>query len=194
MEFNKNIPKINAGLFLFYIAILGNYTGNILPNSLIRFINKYRFFQYFISFLLLLFTVNIYNDTIPFIQVIGYSFLLWIWYILTIKQYLLPSISIIVLLLISYILFNFSNDLDKKISLQQEEDNVDKNILQRKKTYQKIQIICFYLIIVISCLGGVLYFLDKFKKYRKNDKSLLSFLFRYFFRGTGNKSIHKIMG
>lgn len=182
---SSNIPKINAGLFLFYVAILGNYTGNILPNSLIRFLNKNRIYQYIISFLLLLFTVNLYNEDLPFLQVTGYCLLLWIWYILTIKQYLIPSISIIILLLISYISFNLSEDLDKKFSKLEEESKI-----KRQKMLTKIQTICFYLIISISTIGGIIYFIDKYGKYRKDSKSLLSFLFKYFFLGTGKKSIH----
>jgi len=36
---NTSIPKITAGLMLFYLAILGNYTGNIIPRDLSKFIN-----------------------------------------------------------------------------------------------------------------------------------------------------------
>ena len=184
---SNNIPKINAGLFLFYVAILGNYTGNILPNSLMRVLNKNRVYQYIISFFLLLFTVNLYNEDLPFKQVVGYCFLLWVWYILTIKQYLIPSVSIILLLLISYISFNLSEDLDKKFS------KLDKNNkIERQKLLNKIQTTCFYLIIIISIIGGIMYFIDKYGKYRKDSKSLSSFIFKYFFRGTGKKSIHNI--
>lgn len=181
----NTIPKINAGLFLFYIAILGNYTGNILPNSLMRVLTKNRFYQYIISFFLLLFTVNLYNEDLPFLQVTGYCLLLWFWYILTIKQYLIPSISIILLLLISFIAFNFSEDLNKKFSKLDPE-----NKLKRQYFLKKIQTICFYLIISISTIGGIIYFLDKYNKYGKDSKSLSSFLFKYFVSGTGTKSIY----
>ena len=54
----------------------------------------------------------------------------------------------------------------------------------------KIQNAIFYSVIVITAVGGSIYFKEKYKIYRNDSESLISFIFKFYFLGTGNKSIN----
>jgi len=181
---NKTFPKINAGLFLFYLALLGNYTGELIPPDLMKFINKHRLVQHCISFIVLLFTINLYNDKIPFQKIAGYAFLLWIWYLFTSKQHLMFSLIIIALLLLSYVTFNMSNDLDQ-VSQEEMHDH-EKDALKHK--YTKFQNFCFISVVAISMVGGTLYFIEHYKEYGKDSKTFIEFLIKYLFLGKGKRA------
>ena len=79
---NSGITQINAGLFLFYLALLGNYTGDLIPPDLSKLINKSRMCQHVIAFIILLFTINLYS-TKKLYKVFLYTFVLWLWFLLT---------------------------------------------------------------------------------------------------------------
>ena len=108
---NTNISQLNAGLFLFYLALLGNYTGDLLPPDLMKFINSSRITQHLISFIMLLFTINLYSSS-KLYKILLYTFLLWLWYLFTSKQHLYVSIVIILLLILSYSLYLMSKNID----------------------------------------------------------------------------------
>ena len=180
---NDNFPKINAGLFLFYLAILGNYTGELLPNGLVTFIEKNRFVQLVISFFLLLFTVNLYTSNLGFVEIFKYSLTLWVWYILTSKQYLSTSLIIISLLLLSFVAYNLSENTDNEKNMKSKQEK--KALIEK---YKKFQNICFIGIIVVSIIGGGKYYLDHYRQYRKSNKNYIEFLINYLFKGRGKRS------
>lgn len=181
---NSLAPKINAGLFLFYLALLGGYTAELLSPDLVKFLGKNRIAQHLISFLMLLFTVNLYTPNIKFINIFKYSFILWIWYLLTSKQHLTASIIIIILLTLSYVAFNLADDLDN--DKYKELDAKERARL--KKKYRSFQTICFFSVIIVSLIGGYQYFIEHYKQYGKDDKNFLDFLFKYLFMGSGKKA------
>lgn len=181
---NIKIQNLNAGLFLFFLVLTSNFTmDRILPNSLIRYLENSRLSQHIIAFLILLFTINLYaTENEPFYIILGYVILLWLWFLITTKMHLLPVVSILLLLLISYICYNVSLNLQYK-------EGLDKKRQDRIKFYlDKIQTTVFYLIIFITLIGGSIYFAEKYKKYKNNSSSLISFIFKFYFLGTGSKS------
>ena len=175
---NPNFPSINAGLFLFYLAILGNYTGDLISPSLSKLINNNRLAQHAIAFFILLFTINLYSD-LHVHNVLLCTILLWIWFLFTSKQQLIPSIAIIGLLVISYAFYLLTKKLETNIKISEYDK------LVKKKRYVRIQNICFILIIIVSSIGGYLYFIEHYKQYRGQSKTFMAFLFKYLLRGKG---------
>ena len=178
---NKSIPKVTAGLMLFYLALLGNYTGDIIPPDLAKLISSSRLMQHFIAFIILLFTINLYSENQPFQKVMLYSSLLYIWFLFTSKQHLAVSITILVLLIVSYGAYNFGEDLDfdKRLTDQQKEE--------RRKVLTMTQNICFYVIMGVASIGGLSYFIEHYKEYGA-DEGFGTFLWKYLFMGKGSKA------
>ncbi len=181
---NTTFSKVNAGIFLFYLALLGNYTGDLIPPDLSKFINNHRLVQHCISFFILLFTINLYTDNIHFTKIFGYTFILWVWYLLTSKQHLLTSLIIIALLLLSYISFNLSKDLD----ITSEEELPAPEKIDLKEKYNKFQNLCFITIFIVSIIGGTSYFIEHYKEYGKDSKTFIEFLIKYLFLGKGKRA------
>jgi hypothetical protein len=178
---NKSVPKISAGLLLFYLALLGNYTGDLIPPDLAKFINRSRIAQHFIAFIVLLFTINLYSENQPFQKVLLYSFLLWLWFLFTSKQHLAVSITIIVLLIVSYSAFNFSEDLQYEKQLSQAEKE------KKKKILTIVQNVCFYLILFVAVIGGTSYFIEHYKEYGE-EEGFGTFMWKFFLMGKGKKA------
>jgi hypothetical protein len=183
---SDQISNLNAGLFLFFLVLVSNFTmDRILPNSLIRYLEKSRAGKHIIAFLILLFTINLYStDNKPFYIVIGYVILLWLWFLITTKMHLLPIFLVLILLLVSYICYNVSKKLEFNKKLQKERQDRIKYYLN------KIQIAIFYLVLIITLIGGTIYFIEKYKIYRTDSTNLLSFIFKFYFLGTGSKSVN----
>lgn len=183
MKFANEIGNINAGLFLFYLALVSNYTmDRILPPDLIKFFDNSRMGKHLVAFLILLFTINLYTPKLPFYQIVIYTFGIWVWYILTSKQHLVTSLIILGLLLASYIAFNISSDLDDHINKTED--------VKRKEKAQlvKFQTGCFIGIGLVSIIGGYSYFIEHYRQYRSEDSSFLNFLGKYLFMGKGDRS------
>ena len=82
-----------------------------------------------------------------------------------------------------YVFFNLKTDLDKDIH---KISDLQKNRL--RLTYTKLQNICFFTILIVSIIGGGLYFDEHYKQYRSKSKTFLEFLFKYFMLGSHKKS------
>lgn len=178
---NKSIPKVTAGLLLFYLALLGNYTGDIVPPDLSKMINSSRLAQHLIAYIILLFTINLYSENQPFQKVMLFSFLLYLWFIFTSKQHLAVSVTILVLLVISYGAYNFSEDLVHEKDLTEPQKN------ERRKVLTMLQNICFYAIMTVATVGGLSYFIEHYRQYG-GDESFGTFLWRYLIFGKGSKA------
>ena len=177
MNFNletSNVHNINNGLMLFYLILLSNYTGNILPSRITNLINKYRIIQYIAGLILLIFTIRIFNKRHTFDIIILYSILIWLFLFFIFKQGIITSIIIFVLLVISFICYNIETD-NKYIH------NITGDELQKiNKKYTIIQNVCFYLILFVSIIGGIMYFIEHYKQYRKKSSNFWIFLYKYF--------------
>ena len=175
--------NLNAGLFLFFLVLTSNFTmDRVLPNSLIRFLEKSRAAEHIIAFFILLFTVNVYaTKNKPFYVVLGYVILLWLWFIVTTKMHLLPVCIILFLLLISFICHSVKDTIQHKNITPEREERI-------KYFLNKIQNIIFYSVIVITVIGGSIYFREKYNKYGGESDNLISFIFKFYFLATGNKS------
>ena len=188
MEMNNKIKfelsNLNAGLFLFFLVLVSNFTmDRVLPNSLIRYLENSRAGEHIIAFLILLFTVNLYaTDKQPFYAILGYVILLWLWFIISTKMHLLPIGVVLFLLLISFICYNVSEHLEYNKRIHKERQDRIKYYLQ------KVQSVIFYLVMLTTLIGGSKYFVEKYKIYRTDSTNIISFIFRFYFMATGDKS------
>ena len=183
MTLSDNLGNVNAGLFLFYLALMSNYTmDRVLPPDIIKFFDDSRMGKHAISFLILLFTINLYTPKLPFGKVVAYTFGLWVWFLFTSKQHLTASFIILGLLLASYVAFNISKDMDNEAGLSSEE------IDHRKEGLRKFQVACFVGVVVVSIIGGYSYFVEHYHKYAAEDAGFGDFLWKYLFMGTGRHS------
>ena len=132
MNLVKQVGNLNAGLFLFYLALVSNYTmDRVLPPDLIKFFDSSRMGKHLVAFLILLFTINLYTPKLPFYQIVIYTFGIWVWYLLTSKQHLATSFIILSLLLASYVAFNISNDLNDYTNKTEEVKRKEKALLDK---------------------------------------------------------------
>ena len=167
--------KLNSSLFIFFLVLMSNFTmDRVLPNSLIKFLNKNRISKLIISYLFLLFCTNLYIDNQPFYKLVLFVTFSWFLFLIISKMYLI----ILLLLLISYICYNISDNLQyyKNLDIKKEE--------KIKYYLKKIQKCIFYVVIIITVIGGSVYFKDKYKLYRKKSKSLLSFIIKFYLIGS----------
>ena len=173
----SNVHNINNGLMLFYLILLSNYTGNILPSRVTNLINKYRISQHLAGLILLVFTIRIFNKTHTFGMVVLYSILIWLFLFLIFKQGIVTSIIIFVLLLISFVCYNIESDNKYIHNIKKDE------LKEMNKKYTIIQNACFYLILLVSIIGGIIYFVEHYKQYRKKSPNFWVFLYKYFILG-----------
>jgi hypothetical protein len=186
MKIVDEVGNINAGLFLFYLALISNYTmDRVLPPDVIKFFDRSRMGKHVVAFLVLLFTINLYTPKLPFFHTVGYTFGIWVWYLLTSKQHLTTSFIILGLLLASYVAFNISKDLENSRDKTMEELDHEREMLS------KFQLGCFVGIIIASTIGGYSYFIEHYRQYRDEDSSFLDFLTKYLFMGKGDRSRQK---
>ena len=172
---NQVLPNLSAGLLLFYLAMLSNYTGELPPQAIVGWIKRNRLAQHLVAFLLLLFTINLYiPKKIPFYKVIFYTILLWVWFLLTAKQRWRYSIAIFTLMIASYTSLNVVQNMKYSQRFTKETRR------KIKKYLILFQNVSFVIIILLSFIGAGYYFYDEYREYRSKDSSLWEFLWKYF--------------
>lgn len=183
MKLAEEVSNVNAGLFLFYLALMSNYTmDRVLPPDIIKFFDDSRMGKHVISYLILLFTINLYTPKLTFGRVVMYTTGIWVWYLFTSKQHLTASLIIIGLLLASYVAFNISKDLENDTTL--DPDHRDR----QRAGLAKFQVGCFVGMLVVSVIGGYSYFIEHYHKYASEDSGFGDFMWKYLFMGTGKHS------
>jgi hypothetical protein len=181
LKYSSHYGKMNGALFLFYLALIANYTmDRVLPPELIEFFDKSRAGKHIVAFLILLFTINLYAPKFAFGKVFLYTFGIWVWFLFTSKQHLWTSFIILALLLVSYVAFNIEQDQETPKD-EKEGSKGDGNVtIHRPSNYlQQIQKGCFITIFIISIIGGAIYFKDHYRRFREADGSFGTFLWRY---------------
>jgi hypothetical protein len=175
---NTTFANLSAGMLLFYVALLSNFTGNIAPPPIVRFVKKHRLARQFIGFLVLLYTITLYSPkNTGFTRILGYTVLLWIWFLLTAKQRWRYSFTIFVLLILSYTTLNIVNNMRYNRTLSHK---IRKKIVKYCNLFQNIS---FIIIMILSFMGSAVYFYDEYNEYIKTDNNLWNFLWKYLLLG-----------
>jgi hypothetical protein len=183
---NTTFANLSAGLLLFYIALLSNFTGELAPLPIVKWVRGSRIAKQLIGFLLLLYTINLYVPAkMGFPKIIGYTFILWIWFLLTAKQRWRYSFTIFILLLISFTTLNLVDDIPYNKSISKENKA---KIIRYCNLFQNIS---FVVIILLSVVGSAFYFYDEYREYRDQDDSFWKFILKYLLlaRKTNQKTV-----
>jgi hypothetical protein len=170
-----DLDIISSCTFIIYLGLLSSYTGFLLPNRVINFFKKNKVLHYIVVYLILLFTIKIYDDSYTFDKVLIFSIVILIMLVLILKQVLITSIIIFILLLISFISYNIQYDN------RYLKDKTKNEIEQINKKYIIIQHVCFFCTILVAIIGSLVYYAEKYKKYRGQSSSYFEFLFKYLF-------------
>ena len=171
---NTTFANLSAGLLLFYIAILSNFTGDLAPRPIVKLLRESRLAKQLIGFLLLLYTVNLYVPAeMGFPKIIGYTFILWLWFLLTAKQRYRYSFTIFILLLLSFTTLNIVDDIQYNKSLSRD---TKRKIIRYCNLFQNV---AFVIVIVLSLVGSAFYFYDEYQEYRHRDDSFGQFIMKY---------------
>jgi hypothetical protein len=170
-----DLDIIGSCTFIIYLGLLSSYTGFLLPNRVINFFKKNKGLHYMVVYLILLFTIKIYDDAYTFDKVIIFSLVVSGMLILILKQILISAIIIFILLLISFICYNIQYDNRYLRGHSPEE------ITRINKKYITIQHVCFFTTLFVAVVGSIIYYAEKYKKYRGKSDSYFEFLFKYFF-------------
>ena len=158
--------KLLYVIVLYYLLLLTNYTGTLLPKKLTTYVANNKIAQYITGFFILLIFVQDKNvDTVkPFYSILKRSLIAYIIFISSTQMRLNYLISLIVLLLLFYFInIEYENKKNKK-------NHIQYIIVKNKKTIDTI----FYILISgILIVGCYLYYLDH-KTIIENKISLIS--------------------
>jgi hypothetical protein len=148
------INKIILAIFIFYLIIFSNYTKELLGCKLKKILKNNIYSKHLIAFILLYLLINIIdddnNDENSEIYKFGYSFILYILFIITSR---IPYYLIIIIFILLVILYNIN-----KIKIKNK--NEDK--------YIYMELFVILIIIFFMSIGFIFYGLEKYCEYGKN--------------------------
>jgi hypothetical protein len=107
-------------LLIFYLAIAGNFTSNLLSKQLTNFFKENRIAQHIIALITLLVLVTAVGNVTDTKVAVIYTVLGYIWFIFTTKLDIQWNIIVILILLTGYL---YENNIDNKEKLM-ASDNV----------------------------------------------------------------------
>jgi len=173
--FNKNkFPEISNSLAIFSMSLLTSYGDRLLPPRVIDFLNTNRAAQLLMTYMLILFSIDIYGNVNNIFSSFLYAFVILTIFIVICKQSNIFFFTTIILLLITY----FVNK-QKKI--------YEKNNPVWKETISKIDYIEKKLIFITSSivtLGFLIYFIKQYKNHRHKSSNIFMFILRLLYEGS----------
>ena len=136
--------------------------------------------KHIVFFMLIYFTINVYNeDTIHPKQLFSSSLIIYLLFLLFTKQSLIFGIFIIILLCIEYIIYNYisfyKNKLEKNGTTDKSKQE-NKNINDLIDLLKKLSVIILYIILVLLIIGSISYYIKQKNSY-KNNFDIIKFIF-----------------
>ena len=153
------INKIILAIFVFYLIIFSNYTKELLGCKLKQIFKKNIYSKHLIAFILLYFLINIIDDSEDEnsdIYKFGYSFILYILFIITTR---IPYYLIIIILILLVILYNIN-----KIKIKNKNEDTNKYL----DKYIYMELFVIFIILFFMAIGFIYYGLEKYCEYGKN--------------------------
>ena len=160
--------KTIQALFLFIFILLGKHISELLACSITNIINTHFIVKHFIGFFILYTTIISLETNKSLGKLFINSFLIYIWFIITVKTTRRINISIIILLLITYFVYLYNEKLKKN-----KNNKNNKNLIKILDLYEKYII---HILIFLSILGFIIYIGEKKLDYGKNF-NWITFLF-----------------
>ena len=131
--------KVTNGLMLFYMALSGNFIGELLSKQMQELFNNNRIAKHLIGFIIMLFTITYSLEIAGLFKSLMFTGFLYLIFLLTSKMPLTWNLAIVGLLVISFVIDKYKTTLD-------EDDDED--------TIEWLNVINRFLYVVI--LGGTL--------------------------------------
>lgn len=166
LENMNNISDISLPLFAFYLIVFCNFTKEILGCNLIHVLDTNMYAKHLVAFMLLYFLVIIVdpkNIEDNLLVNFGKSILIYIIFIVTTKLSFPIMILLLALLMIYYIL----GSIAKRKDAEGKEEEYNR--------LRMVQNILFIIICIISLIGFIIYFIEKYREYSPNF-SIVKFL------------------
>ena len=155
--------SLSKVLLIFYLAIAGNFTSNLLSKQLKSFFEENRIAQHIIALITLLVLVTAVGGIVDTKVAIIYTVVGYIWFIFTTKLDIQWNIVIILILLIGYL---YENTIDNKEKLM-ETDNAltrdDKNAVISRNNSTKSYIVVAAM--AVTVVGTFMYSTKKHVQY-----------------------------
>ena len=144
------VPFLLSSIFLFYVALSGNFLDGLFSPEMQLFFHKKIWMKHVFGFLILLFTISFVNTHKSLWTTIGVAFGMYIWFLFTTK---LPVQGIVALVLSMAIGFIMAEYLRRSYHVTGEgDDDTDNGDERRNKTREGLIGACIAIFIgVILC-------------------------------------------
>tara|TARA_Y100000589_G_C27185201_1_gene642346 strand:+ start:2752 stop:3375 length:624 start_codon:yes stop_codon:yes gene_type:complete len=152
--------KTIQALFLFIFILLGKHISELLACSISNIINTHFIVKHIIGFFILYTTIISLETNKSLGELFINSFLIYIWFIITVKTTRRINISIIILLLITYFVYLYNEKLK-----QNKNDKNNKNLIKILDLYEKYIV---YVLIILSVFGFIVYLGEKKLDFKEN--------------------------
>ena len=152
--------KTIQALFLFIFILLGKHISDLLACSVSNIIKTHFIIKHFIGFFILYTTIISLETNKSLGELFINSFLIYIWFIITVKTTRRINISIIILLLITYFVYLYNEKLKEN-----KNNKNNKNLIKILDLYEKYIV---YVLIILSVFGFIVYLGEKKIDFKEN--------------------------
>ena len=183
---NKILDSTNNILYIlfgFILALFSAWSWQLLPNSIIEVFDSNRKAQLIVLFLLVMFTINLFNPETPFATTVCKSIVVFFLYLAISKQSLKSFVIMMVCLVVNAVISNYIESY--KLKLQKAKYPREKSDIKNKITQlTKVLNVSLIVTIVVIVQGVGKYLVKQYKDhYTKND-SLVKFILKFLFEGS----------
>ena len=171
-------------LFLFFLILFGSWSGNLLPYSFIEHLDNSRLAQFFLTYIIIIFTLDIFTFPDESILTILYNatIILFI-YILVSKQSFYFFTASIILVILRFIFYKRLTQYKKLVNDKSSKQQLVK-LNKQIDMYEIIDNIIIILFLLVSSCGVILYFIKQYKAHRKKSKNIVHFIIKFLLEGS----------
>jgi hypothetical protein len=153
-----------SGLLLFYIALSGNFLGELFSRQMQEVLTNNRWVKHIVAFVTMMFTITYVSGVTKLLPAIFITVVLYLWFLMTTKMPLAWNFGIIIALVVGFILNKYRDALDQ----DKHQDRIT--------LVGRISNVLFIVTIVATLIGAIWYMFDKRSKFG-SDFSFIKFLF-----------------
>ena len=171
-------------LFLFFLVLFGSWSGNLLPYSFIKHLDNSRLAQFFLTYVIIIFTLDIFSFPDESILTIMYNAtIILLIYILVSKQSFYFFTASIILVILRFIFYKRLTQYKKLVNDKSSKQQLVK-LNKQIDMYEIIDNIIIILLLLVSSCGIILYFIKQYKEHRKKSKNIVHFIIKFLLEGS----------
>lgn len=159
--------QLANGLLLFYVAVAGNFLGELFSKRMQRLLTENRWVKHLIAFITMMYSITFVTGITKLVPALTVTLIMYTWFVLSTKMFEWYNIALIFLLMIGFMMNKYADNLDP-------EEPQDKKTIEK---LNKIQSYLFILGLVITVVGVVSYMQYQRKEYG-SDFSVIKFLLK----------------